>query len=64
MVFGFAYCSICPGHSACGSQTKSKLLKPLVLLPMGRYLAGIQHLRMIQFGKGEHGLREKDIDYM
>ena len=43
----------------------SKLLKPSVLLPMGRYLAGIQHLRMIQmsFGKDEHGLREKDIDY-
>ena len=32
---------------------------------MGRYVAGIQHLRMLQmsFGKDEHGLREKDIDH-
>ena len=46
-------------------KLKSKLLKPSVLLPMGRCLAGIQHLQMIQmsFGKDEHGLREKDIDY-
>lgn len=44
-------------------KLKSQLVKPSSLLPMGEYVAGIHHLRMLQasFGKDEHGLREKDI---
>ena len=46
-------------------KLKARLLKPSGLIPMGGYVAGIQHLRMLQvsFGKDEHGLRERDIDH-
>ncbi len=46
-------------------KLKSRLVKPSSLLPMGEYVAGIHHLRMLQasFGKDEHGLRERDIDH-
>ena len=65
MVFGLPTVAFVQDIVHVAVKLKSKLLKPSVLLPMGRYLAGIQHLQMIQmsFGKDEHGLREKDIDY-
>ena len=46
------------------TKLKSRLLKPSSLLPMGKYITGVQHLRMIQatFGKDVHGLRERDIN--
>ena len=46
-------------------KLKSRLLKPSTLFPMGEYVAGIHHLRMLQasFGKDVHGLRERDIDH-
>lgn len=46
-------------------KLKSRLLRPSSLLPMGRFVAGIQDLRTLQvsFGKDEHGLREKDINH-
>ena len=34
------------------------------MLPMGKYVAGVQHLQMLHenFGKDLHGLRQRDID--
>lgn len=67
-----AWFCIEPSSLACVQDTvhiavklKSRLLKPSCLIPMGGYVAGIQHLRMLQvsFGKDEHGLRERDIDH-
>jgi len=45
-------------------KLKSRLLKHSIVLPMGIYVAGVQHLRMLHsnFGKDLHGLRERDID--
>lgn len=44
-------------------QLKSRLVKPSIVLPLGKYLAGVHHLRLVQctFGKEQHGLRERDI---
>lgn len=46
-------------------KLKSRLLKPSIVLPMGRYVAGVHHIRLIQttFGKDIHGLRERDVDH-
>ena len=46
-------------------KLKSRLLRPSSLIPMGRFVAGLQHLRMIQssFGKDLHGLRERDLNH-
>ena len=45
-------------------KLKSRFLKPSVVLPLGRYLAGVHHLRLLQntFGKDQHGLRERDLN--
>ena len=46
-------------------KLKSRLLQPSIVLPMGSYLAGVHHLRLLQqnFAKDQHGLREKDINH-
>ena len=46
-------------------KLKSRLIRPSIVLPMGNYLAGVHHLKMLQatLGKDEHGLRERDIDH-
>ena len=46
-------------------KLKSRLVKPSIVLPLGKYLAGVHHLRLVQctFGKDQHGLRERDIDH-
>ena len=46
-------------------KLKSRLLKPPVVLPMGGYVAGVHHLRLVQvsFGKDQHGLWERDLDH-
>ena len=44
-------------------KLKSRLIKPSIVLPLGIYLAGVHHLRLVQttFGKDQHGLREREI---
>ena len=46
-------------------KLKTRLLKPSIILPFGKFVAGVHHLRIVQqtFSKDEHGLREKDINY-
>ena len=46
-------------------KIKSRLLKPLVILPMGQFLAGAHHLKILlsTFSKNQHGIRYKDIDH-
>ena len=46
-------------------KLKARLLKPSIILPMGKYLAGSYDLRFVQqtFGKDEHGVREKDVNH-
>ena len=46
-------------------KLKCRLIKPSVLLPMGDYITGSHHIRIVQFtyGKDQHGLRERDTDY-
>ena len=46
-------------------KLKCRLIKPSVLLPMGDYVAGSHHIRIVQFtyGKDQHGLCERDVDY-
>ena len=46
-------------------KLKSRLIKPSIVLPLGIYLAGVHHLRLVQttFGKDQHGLRERDINH-
>ena len=41
-------------------KLKSRLIQPTIVLPMGNYVAGIHHIRLIynNFGKDEHGLKE------
>ena len=45
-------------------KLKCRLLKPSIMLPMGRYVAGVHHIRLIQttFRKDIHGLRERDVN--
>ena len=46
-------------------KMKCRLIKPSIILPLGNYVAGVHHLRMVQvkFGKDMHGLRQKDINH-
>ena len=46
-------------------KLKSRLIKASINLPVGNYVAGVHHLRMLQakFGKDKHGLRERDINH-
>jgi len=46
-------------------KLKSRLLKPSIKLPMGEYLAGSHHLRIVAdtFAKDQHGLRQKDLNH-
>ena len=46
-------------------KLKSRLIKPSIILPLGKFTAGVHHLRMlrVKFGKDAHGLREKDINH-
>ena len=46
-------------------KLKSCLIRPTVVLPMGNYVAGIHHIRLIynNFGKDEHGLKEGDFNH-
>lgn len=48
-----------------GVKMKSRLIESSIILPLGNYVAGLHHLRMVQgrFGKEMHGLREKDINH-
>lgn len=44
---------------------KSRLLRPLIILPLGKYVAGNHYLRIVHstFSKDQHGLRERDISH-
>ena len=46
-------------------KLKARLLSSSIILPVGKFLAGIHHLRLIQqnFGKDVHNIRAKDIDH-
>ena len=46
-------------------RLKPTLLKPLVILPMGRFLASSDHLKILPstFTKDQHRIRHKDIDH-
>ena len=46
-------------------KLKCRLLKPSIVLPMGSFVASVQHFRLLQaaVGKDLHGLREKDVDH-
>ena len=52
-----------PVHVAV--KLKSRLLRPSIVLPLGKYIAGSHHLQIIHstFSKDQHGLRVKDIDH-
>lgn len=43
----------------------ARILSPSISLPIGKFLAGIHHLHLIQqtFGKDVHNMRAKDIDH-
>ena len=42
-----------------------KIIKPSVILPMGQYLAGSHHLKILvdTFAKDQHGIRQKHISH-
>lgn len=46
-------------------KLKARLLNPSVVLAVGKYIAGSQHLHTIieSFGKIEHGMRAKDVNH-
>ena len=49
-------------------KLKSRLIRPKIVLPMGNYVAGIHHIRLIynnfgKDGKDEHGLEEGDFNH-
>ena len=46
-------------------KLKARLLQPSIVLPLSSYLAGSHHLHFVQenFGKDQHGLREKDTEH-
>ena len=46
-------------------KLKARLLTPSIVLPLGKYVAGSHHIRMIKmhYAKDQHGLREKDVDH-
>jgi len=46
-------------------KLKARLLKPSIVLPLGRFTAGAYHILQVQslYGKDKHGLRKKDISH-
>ena len=46
-------------------KMKARLLKPSIVLPLGRYVAGAHDLKTVQYvyGKDVHGMRERDINH-
>jgi len=46
-------------------KLKARLLKPSVVIPMGKYLAGSHHLHIVvdTYSKDQHGIRQKDLDH-
>ena len=46
-------------------KLKARLLKPSIVIPMGKYLAGSHHLKILYetFSKDQHGIRQKDLDH-
>lgn len=61
-----------PTSISCSQDTvhiavklKSRLLKPSIVLPMGKYIAGAHHLRIVKstFKNGDHLMREKDLNH-
>ena len=46
-------------------KLKARLLSPSMIFSLGKFLAGVNHLRLIQqnFGKDIHNTRAKDIDH-
>ena len=46
-------------------KLKSRLIRPTIVLPMGNYVAGIHHIRLIynNFSKDEYGLKEGDFNH-
>ena len=48
-----------------GVKLKSRLLKPSIILPLGKYTAGAHHLHLLfqMYNKDQHGLHQKDLDH-
>jgi len=46
-------------------KLKAHLLKPLIVLPLGKYSASSKHLSLLRskFAKDLHGLQDKDISH-
>lgn len=46
-------------------KLKARLLKPSIVIPMGKYLAGSHHLKILfeTFSKDQHGIRQKYLDH-
>ena len=46
-------------------KLKARLLKPSIILPMGDFLAGSHHLKMVltNFTKDQHGIRHRDLEH-
>ena len=46
-------------------KLKGRLLKPQIVLPMGKYFVSSSHLHAVKltFQKDKHGLRQRDIDH-
>ena len=46
-------------------KLKARLLKPSVVIPMGKYLASSQHLHIVvdNYCKDQHGIRQRDLDH-
>ena len=52
-----------PVHVAV--KLKTRMTKPSIVLPIGKYLAGIHHLQLAtsSFSKDQHGVRMQDINH-
>lgn len=48
-----------------GVKLKSRLLKPSIILPLGRYIVTSSHFNMLvkTLSKAKHGLKAKDLDH-
>jgi len=46
-------------------KLKARLLKPSIILPLGNFLAGSHHLKMVlnTFAKDQHGMQHKDLEH-
>lgn len=46
-------------------KLKARLLTETIILPMGKHVAGVHDLHLIQntFGKDQHGLRQKNVSH-